>query len=75
VDYLEKYFELDIRDLDQWPGGQPPQAFATPLDENPRAKHPVIHQKCAFPTYMPPFLAARSAVPTFTFHFSLEIFL
>jgi hypothetical protein len=33
------------------------------LNENPRAKRPVIHQRCAFPTYMPPFLAACSLDP------------
>jgi hypothetical protein len=60
LDYLEKYFELDIRNLDQWPGTRCPETFGTALDENLRAKRPVIHQRCAFPTYMPPFLAARS---------------
>ena len=60
LDYLEKYFELDIRDLDQWLGALRPQAFAAALDENPRAKHPVIHQTCAFPPFTPPYCAARS---------------
>ena len=34
VDYLEKYFELDIRDLDRRLWASCPEAFAAYLDEN-----------------------------------------
>jgi hypothetical protein len=43
VDYLKKYFESDIRNLDQWLRTPRPETFAAALDENPRAKHAVIH--------------------------------
>ena len=34
VDYLNKHFEFDIRNLDPFIGGQPPGTFATALVEN-----------------------------------------
>jgi hypothetical protein len=45
VGYLKNYFEFDIRNFDQWLRARGPETFATALDENPRAKHAVVHHK------------------------------
>ena len=73
LDYRHKYFELDIRNFDGQSRTRRPQAFATALDENPRAKHPVVHQTPAFSRFTPPFLAARSpATITISTHMRIQ---
>ena len=60
MDYLKNYFEFDIRNFDQWLRARGPEAFATALDENPRAKHAAVHFEPTFSRFIPPFHAARS---------------
>ena len=55
MDYRHKYFELDIRNLDDQSRARCPEATARNLDEKPRAKRPAIHQKRAFPP-LPPLI-------------------
>ena len=55
--------------------GRGPEAFATPLDENPRAKHAIVRLKSPFSRFMPPFHAAGSvAVPGVVYraHYSMN---
>ena len=60
VDYSHDHFESLIRNFGQSLRKQLPETFATPLDENPRAKHAAIHQTPPFSPFIPPFHAARS---------------
>ena len=60
MDYRHNPFEFLLRNFDQWVGAPGPEAFATPLDENPRAKHAIVRLKSPFSRFIPPFHAAGS---------------
>ena len=60
VDYRHNPFEFLLRNLDQSVGAPGPEAFATPLDESPRAKHAAVRLKSPFSRFIPPFHAAGS---------------
>ena len=48
MDYRHNPFECLLRNFDQRVGAPGPEAFATPLGENPRAKHATVRLKSPF---------------------------
>jgi hypothetical protein len=62
LDYRHNPFEFLLRNFGQWVGAPGPGAFATPLDENPRAKYAIVRLKSPFSRFIPPFHAAGSSV-------------